>query len=82
MRLQTLIAALPLAVIAVYPAATEPAGYSAAQPAAAASIDPARSRVGFTVTKLGYSDVEGAFRDFDVGLHYDPERPERSSVRW
>jgi len=82
MRLRTLLATLPLALIAVAPAITEPAIDSAAQPSAAASIDPARSHVGFTVTKLGFSDVEGSFKDFEVDLRYDPERPERSSVRW
>ena len=52
-----------------------------AQPAAA-TVDPSHSGVQFTVTKLGYSDVTGRFRDFTARLHYDAERPENSSVRW
>jgi polyisoprenoid-binding protein YceI len=73
---------LPLALLAVHPAAVEPRGRAALQPAAATLIDPARSHVGFTISKLGYSDVEGRFGDFDVDLRYEPERPSRSSVRW
>src|SRR5687767_6446564 len=71
-----------LALIAMNPVAVRPVSGTAAQPAAAAPIDPARSHVGFTVTKLGYSDVEGMFRDFEVNIHYDARRPELSSVRW
>ncbi len=51
------------------------------QPAAAA-LDPVRSEVRFTVTKLGFADVSGRFREFSGELHYDPSRPENSSVRW
>lgn len=51
------------------------------QPSAAA-LDPLRSEVRFTVTKLGYSDVTGRFRDFSGQLHYDAAHPENSSVRW
>ena len=73
MRLRTSLAALPLvvlplALLAVHPAAVEPPGRAALQPAGATLIDPARSRVGFTISKLGYSDVEGTFGDFDVDL--------------
>jgi len=52
-----------------------------AQPAAV-GLDPARSEVRFTVTKLGYSDVTGVFRVFNVDLRYDHERPEHSAVNW
>jgi len=82
MRLRRLLVALPLALMAVHPAAVQPATGTPTLPAVAAPIDPVRSRVGFTVTKLGFSDVEGTFRDFDVDLRYDPEQPARSSVRW
>lgn len=46
------------------------------------TLDPARSHVGFTVTKLGFSDVEGEFTDFAGDVRYDPARPDNSSIRW
>jgi len=46
------------------------------------ALDPGRSRVGFTVTKLGFSDVEGEFTDFSGDVSYDAVRPEHSSIRW
>lgn len=46
------------------------------------TLDPARSHVGFTVTKLGFSDVDGEFHDFSGDVRYDPVRPENSSIRW
>lgn len=49
---------------------------------AASGLDPAQSDVRFTVTKLGFSDVTGVFRGFNVELRYDEGRPENSSVRW
>ena len=52
-----------------------------AQPAAG-SLDPARSEVRFTVTKLGFSDVTGVFREFSADVNYDAARPEDSTVRW
>jgi polyisoprenoid-binding protein YceI len=82
MRLRRLPAVLLFALVAVHSAAVQPADGTARIPAAAAAIDPARSHVGFTVTKLGFSDVDGTFRDFDVELRYDPDRPALSSVRW
>jgi polyisoprenoid-binding protein YceI len=53
----------------------------AAQPAAG-SLDPARSEVRFTVTKLGFSDVTGVFRVFNADVDYDATQPQNSSVRW
>ncbi len=50
--------------------------------AGAWTLDPVRSHVGFTVTKLGFSDVHGEFRDFSGDVRYDPLRPENSSIRW
>jgi polyisoprenoid-binding protein YceI len=38
--------------------------------------------VRFTVTKLGFADVVGHFREFNADIRYDPSRPEQSSVRW
>ena len=52
-----------------------------AQPAAA-RLNPVRSEVRFTITKLGYSDVTGRFRKFSGQLRYDPAHPENSSVQW
>lgn len=45
-------------------------------------IDPARSVVQFTVTKLGYSDVVGTFRDSAGEVRWHPAEPEASSIRW
>lgn len=81
MRVWTLLGAVPLA-LALTHSATEPLIGTLTQPVDAATLDPARSYVGFTVTKLGFEDVTGTFKDFDVDLRYDPERPDRSSVRW
>jgi len=56
-----------------------------APPAAAPGawhIDPAHSRVSFTVTKWGFVEVEGRFYDFSGSVAYDPARPERSRVDW
>jgi polyisoprenoid-binding protein YceI len=46
------------------------------------TIDPARSVVQFTVTKLGFEDVTGTFRDFAGVVRYDPANPAESSVEW
>lgn len=51
-------------------------------PARTWAIDPSRSEVRFTVTKLGFEDVTGVFREFDGEIQYDPDRPEASRVRW
>lgn len=45
-------------------------------------IDPARSEIRFTVTKLGFSDVTGVFRESEGEIHYDEDRPEGSFVNW
>lgn len=49
------------------------------------AADPARisgTDVRFTVTKLGFADVVGHFREFNADIRYDPSRPEQGSVRW
>jgi polyisoprenoid-binding protein YceI len=46
------------------------------------TIDADRSLVEFTVTKLGYDDVDGRFTRFSGDVRYDPARPEASSIRW
>ena len=45
-------------------------------------IDPARSEARFTVTKFGFDDVTGIFRESDGEIRFDPHRVEASSVRW
>lgn len=51
-------------------------------PAGTWRIDPARSMVQFTVTKLGFADVPGVFKDFSGAVRYDAAHPEKSSVEW
>jgi polyisoprenoid-binding protein YceI len=49
------------------------------------AADPVRisgTDVRFTVTKLGFADVVGHFREFNADIQYDPSRPEQSFVRW
>lgn len=49
------------------------------------AADPARvtgTEVRFTVTKLGFNDVTGYFRDFHADITYDSSRPELSAIRW
>ena len=55
---------------------------AAKPPAGTWRLDPARSVVQFTVTKLGFEDVTGRFLDFAGSVRYDPERPAESSVQW
>lgn len=56
---------------------------TALQPAAGVwRIDPARSDVRFTITKLGYEDVTGVFRESEGEIRYDPARPADSSIQW
>jgi polyisoprenoid-binding protein YceI len=45
-------------------------------------IDPARSEVRFTVTKLGFSDVTGTFRESAGDIRYDAANPAASAIRW
>lgn len=51
-------------------------------PAGTWRIDPGRSMVQFTVTKLGFADVTGRFTDFSGSVRYDAVRPENSTVNW
>lgn len=46
------------------------------------SIDSSRSEARFTVTKLGFDNVTGVFRESEGEIRYDPERPQASSVTW
>lgn len=59
------------------------AGAPAAAPAPVDyMIDPARSEVRFTVTKLGFSDVTGTFRESTGDIRYDAADPGASAIRW
>jgi polyisoprenoid-binding protein YceI len=51
-------------------------------PVAADPIRVAGTDVRFTVTKLGYEDVVGHFREFNADIRYDAANPERSVVQW
>jgi polyisoprenoid-binding protein YceI len=82
------VVAAIVASSAFTPAAPATPSASGCQPEASGSgaghhlIDPSRSEVRFTVTKLGFSDVTGVFRQSDGEIRYDPSHPEASSVRW
>lgn len=54
----------------------------AGPPAGTWAIDQTRSVVQFTVTKLGFDDVTGTFRDFSGTVRYDSANPAGSSVEW
>ena len=58
------------------------AGGESAQAGTTWLIDPARSEIRFTVTKLGFSDVTGVFRESEGQIHYDQDRPQASRVQW
>jgi polyisoprenoid-binding protein YceI len=61
-------------------------GLAALAPAAAClaasrwSIDPARTRIAFTVDAVGYPRTHGEFRKFDGAIAVDIEHPARSRV--
>ncbi len=44
------------------------------------NIDASHSRIMFDVSHLGFSVMPGIFREFDVDLSYDEQRPERSTL--
>lgn len=46
------------------------------------SIDPARSIAQFTVTKLGFEDVTGTFREMSGEIRWHAPEPEAGFVRW
>ena len=51
-------------------------------PAPVHQIDPQRSVVQFTVTKLGFEDVVGTFRESDGQIDWNTSDPAASSIRW
>ena len=74
-----------LALVAgvAWPAASGRADSTAPQVAAGVwRIDPARSEVRFTITKLGFEDVTGVFRESEGEIRYDPAHPSASSIQW
>ncbi len=72
-----------LAALAAFAALLAAAGLSAdARAATPWPIDHAHSKVTFTVTKWGFVEVEGRFRDFRGTILYDADHPERSRVDW
>ena len=77
---------LALAILAVgfaWPISAGAPQTSRPEPAGAIwPIDPARSEARFTVTKLGYEDVTGVFRESEGEIRFDPARLESSSIRW
>jgi polyisoprenoid-binding protein YceI len=46
------------------------------------AIDAAKSDVRFTVTKFGFEDVTGVFRESEGEIRYDPSRPAESTIAW
>lgn len=84
-RLTSLLAALALSGFALTALPFVPANgpvVSNGAPAGTWRIDPARSVVEFTVTKLGFADVPGRFTDFTGIVRYDPIRAANSSIEW
>ena len=74
-----------LALVAgvAWPAASGRADSTAPQVAAGVwRIDPARSEVRFTITKLGFEDVTGVFRESGGEIRHDPIDPAASSIQW
>lgn len=57
-------------------------GATAGEAPATFLIDPDRSVVRFTVTKLGFADVTGVFRESAGEIRWNPSEPEASSIRW
>lgn len=45
-------------------------------------IDKSHASVGFSVDHLGFSLVNGVFRDFDAKIDFDPENMEQASVEF
>ncbi len=43
-------------------------------------IDPSHTRILFDIDHMGYSRMPGVFRNFDVSLSFDPEKPAASSL--
>jgi len=83
-RRATLAAMAATAAIALASSVGTSAQRASTAPAAVTvwRIDPARSDVRFTVTKLGFDDVTGVFRESEGEIRFDPARVEASSIQW
>jgi polyisoprenoid-binding protein YceI len=83
-RTATLALAVFTAAIAVASSVSTSAQRAPAPPSAITvwRIDPTRSDVRFTVTKLGFEDVTGVFRESGGEIRFDPARIEASSIQW
>ena len=68
--------------IVFVPLAGLQAGAASPIPVAEWAIDPAKSEVRFTITKFGFEDVTGVFRESEGVVRYDPARPAESAIRW
>ena len=80
--MRTLLAAtLPLTALLSFVPATERVAVEG-PPSGTWALDPRRSVVQFTVTKLGFEDVTGTFTDFSGIVRYDAANPSNSSVQW
>jgi polyisoprenoid-binding protein YceI len=74
---------LALVAVVAWPASSGRADSTGPQVAAGVwRIDPARSEVRFTITKLGFEDVTGVFRESEGEIRYDPADPSASSIQW
>jgi polyisoprenoid-binding protein YceI len=58
------------------------AGAATSLPGGTWRIDPQRSTVTFTVTKLQTKVVNCRFSDFRGEVRFDPKEPQRSFIRW
>jgi polyisoprenoid-binding protein YceI len=67
------VAALLLAVLAITP-------QSRATPRSNWAIDPARTRISFSIDAIGYPRTEGEFRRFDGRISVDFDHPAQSRV--
>ena len=81
MRIGLFATSLPLILVLSFAPPAERVGVEG-PPAGTWQLDPARSVVQFTVTKLGFEDVTGRFLDFAGSVRYDAANPADSSVEW
>ena len=81
MRIGLFAPSISLTVLLSFVPAAERVGVEG-PPTGTWQLDPARSVVEFTVTKLGFEDVTGKFLDFSGSVRFDPSSPVDSSVQW
>lgn len=79
MRIRLSAAVVAFAALA-HPLATALQAHEAPPPVY--SIDPARSVAQFTVTKLGFEDVVGRFRESWGEIRWLPSAPDAGYIRW